>query len=124
MTDPIVAFFAGYPPDIQAISGALRAMIRATIPDAVEIPVLHQNHVSYALMPSPGTTIVYICPLQTYVRLGFMYGGHLPDPEHLLEGTGKRLRHHKVRTLTAAQNPAFADLVRAGWVAALTHLKQ
>lgn len=124
MLDPVDEFFAGYPPEIQAISRALRAMVRATVPDAIEIPVTHQDHVSYALTAYPRYTIVYICPLPTYVRLGFMFGGTLPDPEHLLEGTGKRLRHNKVRTLAAAQNPALADLVRAAWATAPIHLKK
>jgi len=27
------------------------------------------------------------------VNLGFYLGAHLPDPHHLLKGTGKKMRH-------------------------------
>jgi hypothetical protein len=30
--------------------------------------------------------------MRDYVRLGFMFGGYLEDPNQMLEGTGKRLR--------------------------------
>jgi hypothetical protein len=54
--------------------------------------------------------------MQEYVRLGFMFGGTLPDPQHLLVGEGKRLRHVKVRSRQEAANPALKRLVRAAWL--------
>lgn len=35
---------------------------------------------------------------KSWVRLVFMQGAHLPDPTALLEGTGKNLRHVKIRS--------------------------
>lgn len=54
----------------------------------------------------------YLMPQKDYVNLGFFRGTSLPDPENLLEGTGKKLRHIKVRTLGSAQNSALQDLIR------------
>jgi hypothetical protein len=62
-----------------------------------------------------GDRVIYICPMKDNVRLGFMWGGQLPDPEAILEGEGKRLRHIKVRTMTEAGRPALKRLVRAAW---------
>ena len=45
-------------------------------------------------------TICWIQPHKDYVRLGFFNGATMPDPENLLEGTGKKLRHIKVHNLT------------------------
>jgi hypothetical protein len=53
-----------------------------------------------------------------------MYGGGLPDPERMLEGTGKWLRHVKVRTVKAAGDPALERLVEAAWTDAITHMKK
>ena len=47
-----------------------------------------------------------------------------PDPDHMLVGTGKRLRHVKVRTAQDASNPALQHLVEAAWADALTHMKK
>ena len=43
--------------------------------------------------------IVYIAPHNNYVRLGFFNGATMPDPDNLLEGTGKKLRHIKVHEI-------------------------
>src|SRR5579863_9170731 len=115
MLDPYEAFFAGYTPDVQAISRELRAMVRGTIPEANEILFARHNHIGYLFTESMQDRVCYICPLKDYVRLGFDFGGQLADPERLLEGTGKRMRHVKVRTLKEAENPALKQLVEAAW---------
>lgn len=124
MPESIEEFFARYPSDIQAISLELRSMVRATMPQANEILYASQNHVGYSLGQSSHDLIIYICPMQDYVRLGFMYGSYLPDPDHLLEGTGKRLRHVKVRTLEGAVQRALKQLVEAAWTEAGPRMKK
>ena len=124
MQDPIEAFFAGYPPEVQAISRTLRAMVRNTMPQAIQILSAKQNHIAYSFSESRNDTISYICPMQDYARLGFMFGTHLADPHQLLIGEGKRLRHVKVRTIEEANNPALKQLVEAAWADALTHMKK
>lgn len=125
MPDAIEAFLADYPPEIQAISRVLRAMVTGTMPpQAREILFASQNHFAYCLSESRADTICYICPLKEYVRLGFMFGAHLPDPDHMLVGEGKRLRHVKVRTQEAANHPALKGLVEAAWVDARSKEQQ
>jgi hypothetical protein len=46
-----------------------------------------------------------------HVNLGFYYGAGLPDPEGLLEGSGKELRHIKIHTLEQVKQPAVRKLV-------------
>lgn len=124
MPDAIEAFLAGYPPEMQAISRVLRAMVISTMPpQARELLFASQNHFAYCLSESRADCICYICPLKEYVRLGFMFGSHLPDPDHMLVGEGKRLRHVKVRTLEAAHHPALKGLVEAAWANANTQIK-
>ena len=122
--DPIEAFFAGYPPEVQAISRTLRAVVQRAMPQANEILVAKQNHIAYSFSTSRHDTIACICPLKDYVRLGFMYGTYLPDPHQLLIGEGQRLRHVKVRTNEAANNSALKQLVEAAWVDAPAHMKK
>lgn len=124
MQDLIEAFFAGYPPEVQAICRILRSMVQNAMPQANELLFAKQNHTAYSFSMSRNDTISYICPLKDYVRLGFMYGTHLSDPYHLLIGEGKRLRHVKVRTIEEARSPALRELVEAAWADALTHMKK
>lgn len=41
--------------------------------------------------------ICYIKPLKNSVNLGFFHGANLDDPQKLLQGTGKLLRHIKFK---------------------------
>jgi hypothetical protein len=47
-----------------------------------------------------------------HVGVEFWRGSSLRDPQGLLEGTGKNLRHVKLKTLAEARAPAFESLVR------------
>jgi hypothetical protein len=108
-------FFSRYPAGVQAIGRKLRAMVKRAMPGAREVLVDRHNHIAYNASERPSSTVVYLCPLRDYVRLGFMFGTHLDDREHLLVGEGKRLRHIKVRSLAEAANPALRPLVAAAW---------
>jgi hypothetical protein len=47
-----------------------------------------------------------------HVGIEFWRGSTVEDPDHLLEGTGKNLRHVKIRTLEEATSAKLARLVR------------
>lgn len=57
--------------------------------------------------------IVYIAPHSNYVRLGFFNGATMPDPQNLLEGTGKKLRHIKVHNLSNITPQTLTNYVQA-----------
>ena len=57
--------------------------------------------------------LCYIGGMKKYANFGFYKGAQLPDPEGLLEGTGKALRHTKVRSLKDVKPGPFEDLVKA-----------
>jgi hypothetical protein len=48
-----------------------------------------------------------------HVTFGCSYGTSLPDPEGLLEGTGKNIRHVKLRTLDDVEQKGLKNLVQA-----------
>ncbi len=57
--------------------------------------------------------IVYIAPHKNYVRLGFFNGATMPDPQNLLQGTGKKLRHIKIHNLTTITPQTLTKYVQA-----------
>ncbi|HKU27216.1 MAG TPA: DUF1801 domain-containing protein [Candidatus Sulfotelmatobacter sp.] len=46
-----------------------------------------------------------------HVTFAFLRGAALPDPEKLLEGTGKGVRHVKLRSVADVKKPAVKKLV-------------
>jgi len=50
---------------------------------------------------------------KNHVTFGFLRGASLPDPAKLLQGTGRNLRHVKLRSTDDLQKPALKKLIRA-----------
>jgi uncharacterized membrane protein HdeD (DUF308 family) len=60
--------------------------------------------------------VCVILPAAKWVSLGFMQGTSLPDPDKLLEGSGKGLRHVKLRSIEDVDNPAVQRLLEIVFV--------
>ncbi len=107
-------WLAGLAPDVRAIAKELRAVARKKMPKAQEF--IYQDAIRYSFSESTFDQICYILPQRKgYVNFGFFFGGALRDPEKLLIGEGKRLRHVKVWSVAEAKNPALAKLIAATW---------
>jgi Domain of unknown function (DU1801) len=55
--------------------------------------------------------VAALAPQRSYVNLAFGDGVDLPDPAHRLEGTGKRLRHVKIRSSEDVRDPEVRRLL-------------
>ena len=106
-------------PTMQAIVRRLRLLIAEIYPGVTEVVWGLQRIVGYGVGPKKmSEQFCYIAPQKNYVNLGFYYGADLEDPMNLLEGTGKQLRHVKIRSINEVENPALRALVQQ----ASTHL--
>ena len=66
--------------------------------------------------PVPMSTMFCgIMPLKDSVSLYFLQGAKLPDPDGLLAGTGKGMRHVKIRDWKQIRPTANKKLVRAAY---------
>ena len=105
---------AGVEPELAAIARGLRAMILAVDKGVVETVRLGDNAATYGVGPKKMTDgYAYIMPMRGYVNLGFYQGAALADPKRLLEGTGKALRHVKIRSVAEADRVPVRALVAA-----------
>ena len=103
---------AGVDPNLATIARRLRAMIRDVDSSTVETVRLGDNSATFGVGPRKMTDgYAYIMPMRGYVNLGFYQGAVLADPERLLEGNGKGLRHVKIRSLAEANRPPVRALV-------------
>ncbi|HEX4159869.1 MAG TPA: DUF1801 domain-containing protein [Rhizomicrobium sp.] len=57
----------------------------------------------------------YVDAFSAHVNVGFFNGSSLDDPAGLLEGTGKRMRHVKLRWGQQVDQAAVSALIRAAY---------
>ncbi|MEM8750355.1 MAG: hypothetical protein AAGF28_08635 [Pseudomonadota bacterium] len=104
--------FGDCPDAITAIAGALRALVVGLHPDTVEVPRKGDRAVSFGFGEKKmSESYCYLMPQKDRVNLGFWWGAAVDDPNGLLEGMGKKLRHMKVFDLQTAQSAKVAQLV-------------
>lgn len=53
----------------------------------------------------------YVNAFTSHVNVGFFHGADLPDPARVLEGTGKRMRHVKLRPGMGIDSAALGKLI-------------
>jgi hypothetical protein len=57
----------------------------------------------------------YVNAFKAHANVGFYYGAMLADPAGLLEGTGKRMRHVKLRPAKELDVEALSNLIVAAY---------
>ena len=57
----------------------------------------------------------YVNVFSAHVNVGFFQGASLRDPAGLLEGTGKRMRHVKLRPGMPTNDAALRDLIETAY---------
>jgi hypothetical protein len=100
--------------DVAATCRALREVMLAAHPQAVETHWPRLQTVSFGIGPKKMSHhYAYLAMFKSHVNIGFYHGVSLRAPGIKLEGAGKRLRHVKVATVSAAKAPALRRLIRA-----------
>lgn len=66
----------------------------------------------------------YVNVFTSHVNVGFFHGASLPDPAGLLEGTGKRMRHVKLRPGREVDVDALTALIDAAHLDIRARLKR
>ena len=97
---------------MKEIAKRLRQLIIEIYPDVVEVPWPKQRIIGYGVGPKKMSQhFCYIGAHNDHVNLGFYYGTALPDPEGLMDGTGKKLRHVKVRSIEGTEKASLRRLI-------------
>jgi hypothetical protein len=95
MPDAFERLLAGYDPEIRSIAKKLRDLVRKAAPGAEER--VHPGWRNVAWYRNG--MFCYIQPQRNWVNIGFNRGAELDGPLGTLEGSGKGMRHIKVRSL-------------------------
>lgn len=102
---------APYTPEVREIAVRTRELVLSVYPEAIEQVDAADHLLAYGRGLKMAEQLWYIAPFKAHVNLGFMRGTELNDPAGLLEGTGKRLRHVKLRSLGDVEHPALRALM-------------
>ena len=57
----------------------------------------------------------YVNVFTSHINVGFFQGATLPDPAGLLQGTGRFMRHVKLRPGAPTDSAALAQLIHTAW---------
>ena len=104
-------------PAVAESARALRLTVLEGFPDAVETFDAADGLLAIGTGRSMRDFVFAIIPHKAHVNLQLADGVDLPNPDGRIEGTGKRVRHVKVRSVEDARAP----WVRAAIAAQLAH---
>lgn len=101
-------------PQIQELANRTRSLVHEIMPDVTEVVWTKQNIISFGVGPKKMSEhFCYIGIFKAHINLGFYYGADLQDPHHLLEGTGKLMRHIKITSTQQIDDPSLQALVQS-----------
>ncbi len=117
MDTKVEDFLNSYPVEIRDLMLKMRTLILEMMPDAIEHLTAYKSIAFGTSVSAMKDDIFYIAPFKSHINLGFMRGGELPDPKGVLEGTGKLLRHVKIKKAEDLEKPGLRELM----IAAIDH---
>jgi hypothetical protein len=101
-------FLRGKEPKLRAAAGQLRKLVKKAVPEMKE----GINAWRQPTFESNGPFCVYMIG-KNHITFIFIRGTSLPDPEGLLEGTGKNLRHVKIKSEEDVKRRGLKELLQA-----------
>ena len=117
----LAGFIAKFEPTIGTLVRAARSALRKRLPTATELVYDNYNALAIGFGSTDRVSDV-LFSLAVYARgvnLYLMYGASLPDPHHLLRGSGNQGRFIPLTSVAVINRPAVRRLLRA----AIRHAK-
>jgi hypothetical protein len=109
--DPAIATsFASQPDDLRTLAVPWFTRLRRCGDDVREL--MHDGLATVCIGNVP---FAYVGVFSAHVNVGFFHGVSLADPARLLEGSGKYMRHVKLRPGVALDGPALEALIAAAY---------
>jgi len=110
--DPAIdTWFTDGPAELRSIARNWFARIRQCGGDVREL--MHDGCPTACI---DDAALAYVNAFTDHVNVGFFHGAALDDPAGLLEGSGKRMRHVKLKPGRAVDGAALEDLIGAAYV--------
>ncbi len=112
----LLAFLGRYDPAVQDLALTVREFVLSELaPPSEHIINVYVVAMGYGTSAKMKNQVCYIGVNTAYVNLGFHRGAELDDPHRLLEGTGAKMRHVKIRSTADLSHPGIRELLAAAW---------
>ena len=104
--------------ELAAIASEWFEVMRGCGPDVREL--MHDGYPTVCVQDAP---FAYVGVFRAHVNVGFFHGVSLPDPEGLLEGGGKYMRHVKLKPGRTVGSAAIKTLIGEAYQDILARLR-
>ena len=111
----IVGFIAKFDPKVAKLIRALRVAVRRRFPTAIELVYDNYNFLVFAFCTTErgSDCLVSLAANAHGVTLFFNWGAKLPDPQRILQGSGKQVRWIRLEGAAVLKRPEVEALLRA-----------
>jgi len=109
-------FLARFSPAVEAQARAALDRMRARLPGAVQLVYDNYNAlvITFGSNEKRSGIVFSIAVYPRWVSLFFMHGPDLPDPLHLLQGSGTMVRHIVLKDIGLFDSPGVEALIAEG----------
>jgi len=110
-------FLSNYSDEVFTHASELREVLLTNLPGIIEQIDVPAKMIAYSYGQKYAEMICTIIPSKKGLKLGFYKGVDLPDPDKLLEGSGKISRYVEIRSAEQIKSPALKKLIESALAA-------
>lgn len=109
------AFIDKFTPHVAVLTRELLEKMKRRVPGATIMVYDNYNALAIGFGPNDRASkaVLSLAVMPRWVTLCFLYGVGLPDPHGLLNGSGNQVRHLRLQTPEAFDDPKVQDLILA-----------
>src|SRR5262249_51471144 len=109
----LLRFLKRFDPAIRELALDLREVVlKVLAPSNESVLDVYALAMNYGFSERMKDQAVYIGVYTKHVNLGFYWGSRMDDPEGVLQGDGKQLRHIKITSQADLGSPIIRDYLR------------
>ena len=117
--DPAIdTWLDAQPRELSSLAREWFSRIRQCGSDVREL--MHDGYATACVQDAPFS---YVGVFKAHVSVGFFHGATLPDPQGLMVGTGKNMRHVKIKPYYAVDELSLEALINAAYRDIIERLK-
>jgi hypothetical protein len=109
----LIRFLKRFDPAIRELAlDARELVLHVLAPSNESILDVYVLAMNYGFSERMKDQVVYIGVYTNHINLGFHWGARMADPEGLLRGSGKQMRHIQIKAPEDLGTPVIADYLR------------
>src|SRR6185503_10256215 len=108
----LIRFLKRFDPAIRELAlDARELVLRVLAPSNESVLDVYVLAMNYGFSERMKDQVMYIAVYAKHINLGFHWGARMDDPEGVLEGNGKQLRHIRIESRTDLGTPVIRNYI-------------